>query len=64
MSFSITKLERHIELCEQNGPDQAPDIKPEPYDSDRFDAIMRNGSRPNYMRDDHTLKNTGKAFVT
>ncbi len=63
VSFSITKLERHIELCEETGPDQAPAVRPDPYDTEGFDAIMRNGSRPDYMRDDHTLKNTGKAFV-
>jgi trimethylamine:corrinoid methyltransferase-like protein len=63
VSFSIIKLERHIELCEETGPDQAPDIRLEPYDVEGFDAIMRNGSRPNYMSDDHTLKNTGKSFV-
>jgi len=28
-----------------------------------FDAIKRNSSQPNYMRDDHTLKNTGKSFL-
>ncbi len=63
VSFSIAKLERHIELCEQTGPQQAPDFDIEPYDPEGFDAIMRNGSSPNYMRDDHTLKNTGKSFL-
>ena len=63
VSFSIAKLERHIDLCRQTGPDQAPAYDLEPYDPDGFDAIIRNGSRPNYMRDDHTLKNTGKVFM-
>ncbi|BBO91539.1 trimethylamine methyltransferase family protein [Desulfosarcina ovata] len=63
VAFSITKLERHIELCGETGPDQAPEVVPEPYDPEGVDAIMRNGSKPNYMSDDHTLKNTGKAFV-
>lgn len=63
ISFSMAKLERHIVLCRQTGPDQAPEYKLEPYDPEGLAAIMRNGSQPNYMRDDHTLKNTGKAFL-
>jgi trimethylamine:corrinoid methyltransferase-like protein len=63
ISFSIAKLERHIELCSQTGPEQSPDIEIEPFDSEGFDVIMRNGSKANYMRDDHTLKNTGKVFL-
>ena len=63
VSFSIAKLERHIDLCRQTGPDQAPAYDLEPYDPDGFDAIIRNGSQANYMRDDHTLKNTGKVFM-
>ncbi len=63
ISFSIEKLERHIELCRTTGPDQCPEIVLEPYDTEGFDAIRRNGSQPNYMRDGHTLKNVGKAFV-
>jgi len=63
LSFSITKLERHIELCRQTGADQAPELDLEPYDPEGFETIKRNGSQPNYMRDDHTLKNVGKAFL-
>ena len=63
ISFSISKLERHISLCQETGPDQAPEYDLEPYDPEGLDAIKRNGSQANYMRDDHTLKNTGKAFV-
>jgi trimethylamine:corrinoid methyltransferase-like protein len=63
ISFSIAKLERHIALCQETGPDQAPEYDLEPYDPEGLDAIKRNGSQANYMRDDHTLKNTGKAFV-
>jgi len=63
ISFSIAKLEKHIELCRQTEPDQAPDFDLEPYDPQGFDVIMRNGSNANYMRDDHTLKNTGKSFL-
>ena len=63
ISFSIAKLERHIELCEQTGPEHAPDVNIDPYDTEGFDAIMRNGSNANYMRDDHTVKNTGKCFL-
>jgi trimethylamine:corrinoid methyltransferase-like protein len=63
LSFSIAKLERHIELCREAEADQAPELDLEPYDTEGFDAIKRNGSQPNYMRDDHTLKNVGKAFL-
>lgn len=63
ISFSIAKLERHIDLCRETGPDQAPEIDMDPYDPEGLDVIMRNGSNANYMRDDHTLKNTGKCFL-
>ncbi len=63
ISFSIHKLERHVALCRETGPEKAPPIEKEPYDPEGFDTIKRNGSQPNYMRDDHTLKNTGKAFL-
>ena len=63
LSFSIAKLEKHIELCRQTGPDQTSELALEPYDPEGFETIKRNGSQPNYMRDDHTLKNVGKAFV-
>ena len=63
ISFSIAKLERHIELCRDTDPDQAPDFKVDPYDEEGLSAIMKNGSQANYMRDEHTLKNTGKCFL-
>jgi trimethylamine---corrinoid protein Co-methyltransferase len=63
ISFSIAKLERHIELCMETSPEQAPSYDIEPYDMEGFEVIMRNGSKANYMRDDHTLKNTGKCFL-
>jgi len=63
VSFSIAKLERHIELCRQTGPELAPDYQIDPYDPEGLEAIKRNSSQPNYMRDDHTLKNTGKVFL-
>jgi trimethylamine:corrinoid methyltransferase-like protein len=63
VSFSIEKLERHIELCRTTGPDQAPDYPMDPFDPEGVDVIKRNGSNANYMRDDHTLKHTGKAFL-
>jgi len=63
ISFSIAKLERHIELCRETSPDQSPSFEIDPYDPEGFEAIMRNGSQANYMRDDHTLKNTGKCFL-
>ncbi|MBW1744217.1 MAG: trimethylamine--corrinoid methyltransferase, partial [Deltaproteobacteria bacterium] len=62
ISFSIAKLERHIVLCRETGPDQAPEYDFEPYDPEGLEAIKRNGSQANYMRDDHTLKNTGRCF--
>ncbi len=63
ISFSIAKLERHIELCRETGAEQAPAYEVDPYDPEGLEAIKRNGSRANYMRDDHTLKNTGKVFL-
>jgi len=64
ISFSIAKLERHVELCRETGPEDVPDLEDVPYDPEGFEAIMRNGSQANYMRDDHTLKNTGKCFLS
>jgi trimethylamine:corrinoid methyltransferase-like protein len=63
ISFSITKLERHIELCRETNSEAAPAYDIEPYDTEGFEVIMRNGSKANYMRDDHTLRNTGKSFL-
>ena len=63
ISFSIEKLERHVALCRETVPEDIPDFESEPYDPEGYDVIKRNGSQPNYMRDDHTLKNTGKAFL-
>lgn len=62
IAFSIAKLERHIELCRDTGPDKAPPLEMEPYDPEGFETIRRNASQANYMRDDHTLKHTGKSF--
>jgi len=63
ISFSIAKLERHIQLLRETTADQAPDYEIDAYDPEGFDVILRNGTQANYMRDDHTLKNTGKAFL-
>lgn len=63
IAFSITKLQRHVELCRAASPDQAPEFRIDPYDEEGFSVIKRNGSTANYMRDDHTLKHTGKAFL-
>jgi len=63
ISFSIGKLERHICLCRETGPEDAPFYEMDPYDPEGLEAIRRNGSGANYMRDDHTLKNTGKCFL-
>jgi len=64
ISFSIAKLERHVALCAETGPEKAPEYEIEPYDEEGFEAIKRNGSQANYMRDDHTLKNMGKGFFS
>ncbi|MDZ7666529.1 MAG: trimethylamine methyltransferase family protein [Desulfotignum sp.] len=64
VSFSIAKLERHIDLCRDTTPDQAPDYQVEAYDPEGLAAIMRNGSQANYMRDNHTVSNTGKVFLS
>ncbi|MGB5156199.1 MAG: trimethylamine methyltransferase family protein [Desulfobacterales bacterium] len=63
ISFSIPKLERHIELCRETTPDQSPEYTLEPYDGEGLDTIIRNGTNANYMRDNNTLKNTGKCFL-
>jgi trimethylamine---corrinoid protein Co-methyltransferase len=67
ISFSIAKLERHIQLCRETGPEKATALNKigemDAYDPEGFEVIMRNGSNANYMRDDHTLKNTGKCFL-
>ncbi len=64
ISFSIAKLERHIDICREAGPDACPAFQVDPYDPEGFEVIQRNGSQPNYMRDDHTLKNVGKCFLS
>ncbi|MCK5322603.1 MAG: trimethylamine methyltransferase family protein [Desulfobulbaceae bacterium] len=63
VSFSMAKLERHIELCRQTGPELAPDYQLDAYDPEGLEVIKRCGSVPNYMRDNHTLSNTGKSFL-
>jgi trimethylamine:corrinoid methyltransferase-like protein len=63
VSFSMAKLERHIELCRHTTLAQAPEVTIDPYDREGLAAIARNGSRPNYMQDQHTLRNTGKCFT-
>jgi len=63
ISFSIVKLERHVEICRETSSEEGAVLPDIPYDPEGFDVIMRNGSQANYMRDDHTLKNTGKYFL-
>ena len=63
VSFSVAKLERHIELCADTRADQAPEYVVEPYDNKGVEVISRNGSQPNYMRDDHTLQNIDRNFI-
>jgi trimethylamine--corrinoid protein Co-methyltransferase len=64
IAFSIAKLERHVALCRETGSDSAPDLEEVPYDPEGLEVILRNGSQANYMRDDHTLKNTGRYFLS
>ena len=63
VSFSMAKLERHIELCRETGPELAPDYQLDAYDPEGLEVIKRCGSVANYMRDNHTLSNTGKSFL-
>ncbi|VEN74441.1 Trimethylamine--corrinoid methyltransferase [Candidatus Desulfarcum epimagneticum] len=63
VSFSIEKLEKHIDLCEITGAESAPEIEKISYDEKGYEAIVRNGAQANYMRDQHTLENIDKAFV-
>jgi len=63
VSFSVAKLERHIDLCVETVADQAPDYDIEAYDDNGVDVISRNGSRPNFMSDDHTLQNIDRNFL-
>jgi trimethylamine---corrinoid protein Co-methyltransferase len=63
VSFSIAKLERHIDLCRDTTPDQAPEYEVEDFDLEGIEVIMRNGSQANYMRDNHTVRNTGNVFL-
>ncbi len=62
VSFSIKKLERHIELCRETDASKAPSYNLTPFDEDGLEVIKRNASHPDFMRDDNTLKNTGKEF--
>lgn len=63
VSFSVAKLERHIELCLDTRADEAPEYILEPYDETGVAVIARNSSQPNYMRDDHTLSNIDRYFL-
>ena len=63
VSFSMAKFEDHIALCHDTTADMARDLTIDPYDEKGLEAIMRNGSNANYMRDEHTLTNTGKVFL-
>lgn len=62
VAFSIGKLLHHIELCAATEPRPLPDGVLEPYDDTGLEAIRRNGSRANYMRDDHTLHRMNRSF--
>ncbi len=62
VSFSIAKLERHVQLCAETAPADNY-VEPVVYDAEGYDVIVRNGSQANYMGDAHTLKNTGVEFL-
>lgn len=61
-ALSFAKLERALEAFDETSADDAPDIRWPDYDPEAFDAIARNSSRANFMQDDHTLRNVGRAF--
>ncbi len=62
VSFSIGKLLQHIELCAATQPAQFQNPVVESFDDQGLAAIQRNGSSPNYMRDDHTLNRMDRSF--
>ncbi len=62
VSFSIGKLLHHIALCADIQPGKFPAPAVEPFDDQGLAAIRRNGSSPNYMRDDHTLNHMDRSF--
>ena len=62
VSFSIGKLLHHIELCAASSPGRCPEPVVEAFDEQGLAAIQRNASRPNYMRDDHTLNRMNRSF--
>ncbi len=62
-ALSFAKLELAIRAFEQTTADEAPSLGQIPYDDRAFDVIARNGSRGNYMQDDHTLRNVGRSFI-
>lgn len=63
-AFSFEKFERAVEAFEETTADEAPPFEGVEYDEEAFDVIVRNSSRGNYMQDDHTLRNVGRAFVS
>jgi len=63
-SLSFTKLERTVEAFDDTSADEAPDLAPLEYDEEAFDVISRNSSQANYLQDDHTLRNVGRAFIS
>ena len=62
VAFSMGKLLHHIELCADTEPRPLPDGMLEAYDAAGLEAIRRNASRANYMRDDHTLQCMNRSF--
>ena len=61
-ALSFEKLERAVEAFEETSASDAPPLDDIEYDEEAFDVIVRNSSRGNYMQDDHTLRNVGRAF--
>jgi trimethylamine:corrinoid methyltransferase-like protein len=62
VDFSIDKLERCIDICEQTTADDAPEIEMPEYDERGMESIMRIGLGM-YLEDPLTTANFGKVFV-
>ena len=63
LSFSIAKLERHLEICQTTTAAQAPEVPVEAYDPEGAEVIIRNIGAGTFMNDDHTLKHVGRSFA-
>ena len=63
-ALSFEKLERTAAIFAETTADDAPPATWPTYDQEAVEVIARNSSQANYMQDDHTLRNVGKAFVS